>query len=102
MTHPSKRIIGEISDELKGKKVLLGVSASVSLYKSLDLARDLMRRGAEIKVMMTPSASKLISPEMFTWATGNKTVVKIGGKLEHVQLAEEFDVMIIAPSTRTL
>ncbi|WP_373468154.1 bifunctional phosphopantothenoylcysteine decarboxylase/phosphopantothenate--cysteine ligase CoaBC [Acidianus infernus] len=102
MTHPSKRIIGEISDELKGKKVLLGVSASISLYKSLDLARELMRRGAEIKVMMTPSASKLISPEMFTWATGNKTIVKIGGKLEHIQLAEEFDVMIIAPSTMNI
>ncbi len=102
MIHPSKRIIGEISDELKGKKILLGVSASVSLYKSIDFARELMRRGAEIKVMMTHSASKLISPEMFTWATGNKAVVKIGGKLEHVQFAEEFDSMIIAPATMNI
>ncbi|BDC19133.1 phosphopantothenoylcysteine decarboxylase [Acidianus sp. HS-5] len=102
MIHPSKRIIGVISDELKGKKILLGVSASVSLYKSLDFARELMRRGAEVKVMMTPSAANLISPEMFSWATGNKTVVKIGGKLEHVQLAEEFDSMIIAPSTMNI
>lgn len=99
MVHPSKRIIGEISEELKGKRLLLGVTGSVSIYKSLDLARSLMRRGAEVKVIMSEDASKLISPTMFHWATGNDVITQIGGELEHVELAEDYDVFIIAPAT---
>ncbi|BCU70415.1 bifunctional phosphopantothenoylcysteine decarboxylase/phosphopantothenate--cysteine ligase CoaBC [Stygiolobus caldivivus] len=99
MVHPSKRIIGEMSDELKGKKLLLGVTGSVSIYKSLDLARSLMRRGAEVKVIMSPDATKLISPTMFHWATGEEVVTEIGGEIEHVSLAEDYDALIVAPAT---
>lgn len=102
MTHPSKRIIGEISDELKDKKVLLAVTASISLYKSIDLARSLMRKGAEVSVIMTSSAKKLISPTMFEWATGNKVITKITGGLEHIQLPEEYDALVIAPASMNI
>ncbi|WP_338599861.1 bifunctional phosphopantothenoylcysteine decarboxylase/phosphopantothenate--cysteine ligase CoaBC [Sulfolobus tengchongensis] len=99
MVHPSKKIIGSISKELSGKRILLAVTGSVAIYKSLDLARNLMRFGAEVNVMMSKDASKLISPEMFKWATGNDVNVRLTGDLEHVTLAEDNDVMIISPST---
>lgn len=102
MTHPSKKIIGEISDELKDKKILLAVTASVSIYKSIDLARSLMRRGAEVSVVMSNSAKKLVSPIMFEWATGNKVITKITAELEHVQLPEEYDMMVIAPASMNI
>ncbi|QKQ99951.1 bifunctional phosphopantothenoylcysteine decarboxylase/phosphopantothenate--cysteine ligase CoaBC [Metallosphaera tengchongensis] len=100
--HPSKKIIGSYSDELSGKSILLGITGSVSLYKSIDLARTLMRRGATVKVMMSQMASKLISPDMFQWATGEEVTVELTGKLEHVTLAEDNDGMLIAPATANI
>ncbi|BBG24522.1 bifunctional phosphopantothenoylcysteine decarboxylase/phosphopantothenate--cysteine ligase CoaBC [Sulfuracidifex tepidarius] len=97
MVHPSKKIL-QSRGQLFGKRIVLGVTASVSLYKSLDLARDLMRNGADIHVVMTRAAAKLISPEMFRWATGNNVVTKITGEIEHVELSE-MDSMVIAPAT---
>ncbi|ARM75962.1 phosphopantothenoylcysteine decarboxylase [Acidianus manzaensis] len=99
MSHPSKRIIGEISDELKDKKLLLAVTASVSIYKSIDLARALMRRGSEVHVAMTRSAEKMINHVLFEWATGNKVLTKITGQLEHITIPNSFDSMIIAPAS---
>ncbi|MEM3801635.1 MAG: bifunctional phosphopantothenoylcysteine decarboxylase/phosphopantothenate--cysteine ligase CoaBC [Saccharolobus sp.] len=99
MTHPSKKIIGTTSNELMRKKILLAVTGSVAIYKSLDFARNLMRLGADVKVLMSRDAAKLISPEMFKWATGNDVYTKLTGELEHVVLAEENDAMIIAPCT---
>ncbi|BCU68653.1 phosphopantothenoylcysteine decarboxylase [Sulfolobales archaeon HS-7] len=97
--HPSKNIKGEFSDLLDGKKILLGITSSVSLYKSIDLARNLMRYGAEVTVVMSKKATKLISPEMFRWATSNHPVVEITGELEHIQLAKESSLMLISPIT---
>ena len=59
--HPSERIIGEISRELDGKRVLLGVTGSVAIYKSVDFARALMRRGARVTAIMTRDAERLVS-----------------------------------------
>jgi len=97
--HPSKKIIGEVSNELSGKKILVGVTGSVAIYKTLDLVRSLMRLGAEVKVIMSKDATKLVSPIMFEWATGEKVITKLTGEIEHVSLAEEFDAFVIAPAT---
>jgi len=99
MVHPSKSIVGEISDELKGKRILLGVTGSISLYRSIDLARAIMRRGAEVYIIMTEAASELISRDVFAWATGNPVVTELTGELEHVTLAEESDAMLVAPAS---
>ncbi|AWR99348.1 bifunctional phosphopantothenoylcysteine decarboxylase/phosphopantothenate--cysteine ligase CoaBC [Metallosphaera hakonensis] len=97
--HPSKKIMGTSTNELTGKSILLGVTGSVSLYKSIDLARTLMRKGSEVNVIMSQEASRLISPEMFNWATGNPVITELSGELEHVTLAEENDGFLIAPAT---
>ncbi len=97
--HPSSAIIKSYSDNLYDKCIILAVTASISLYRSLDTARWLLRRGAKVKVVMTEEASNLISPDMFYWATGIKPIVKLTGATEHVALAKECDSMLIAPAT---
>jgi len=95
--HPAGDIVGAVNRYLGGQCVVLGVTASVSLYRSLDLARWLLRRGARVRVVMTEAAADLVSP--FEWATGEKPVVSLGGQVEHVRLARECDSMIVAPAT---
>ncbi|MEM4475323.1 MAG: flavoprotein, partial [Fervidicoccaceae archaeon] len=63
--HPSRKIIGEASTELRGRKIALGVTSSAAIYKSVDLARELMRAGAEVTVVMSSEATRLISPALF-------------------------------------
>lgn len=97
--HPSKDITGAINKYLAGHCIVLGVTGSVSLYRSLDLARWLMRRGARVRVVMTSAAASLVSPEMFHWATGEEVVTRITGRVEHVELARECDAMVVAPAS---
>ena len=102
MRHVSKEIIATKSTKLRGKTVLLGVTSSAALYKSIDLARELMRHGAEVHVIMSPTASKLISPELFKWATGNDVLVELTGDIEHIALTHhdpKNTILIIAPAT---
>ncbi len=97
--HPSKKLIGEESWALRGRRIVLGVTGSVACYRSVDLARKLMRRGAEVHVIMSENAAKLISPDLFRWATGNPAMVEFTGDIEHVELAENSHSMIVAPAT---
>ncbi len=98
--HPSRKIIGSLSEELKGKKIVLGITSSVSLYRSIDVARTLMKNGAEVTVVMSDEAARLVSPTLFEWATGNKVFyTRFGGETGHIYLSEEYDAMVIAPAT---
>lgn len=99
VTHPSLDIIGEESKALEGKRIVLGITGSVAAYRSIDLARKLMRRGAHVRVVLTREAADLVSPKLFHWATGIEPVVNVGGGIEHVVLAREYDGMVIAPAT---
>ena len=99
MPHPSLDIVGEANNYLGGKCVLVGVTSSVAAYKAIDLARWLMRRGAKVRVLMTPKASRLISPTLFHWATASKPITRLTGDVEHIALARECHGMVIAPAT---
>ena len=77
----------------------MGVSYSVALYKSIDVARELIKRDASVKPLMTREASKVISPELFRWATGEAPVVELTGETEHVSIAKEVSSMAVAPAT---
>lgn len=84
---------------LHGKNILLGVTGSSAIYKSLDLARRLLRMGAKVRVVMTRTASKLVAPDLFHWATGAKPYVEMTGETEHIDLAKWAHSMVIAPAT---
>jgi phosphopantothenoylcysteine decarboxylase/phosphopantothenate--cysteine ligase len=100
--HPSKAIIGSEGDELKDKKIVLCITGSVAAYRGIDLARLLMRHGADVHAVMTQSASStLLNPEMMKWATGNEVVTTLTGDLEHIMLADYgmSDLIIVYPCT---
>ena len=100
-SHPSKEITGTKSWVLKDKKIVLCVTSSVSAYTSPDIARELMRHGAEVYVVMSEAAKKIIHPDTFEWATGNPVVTELTGKVEHVAFTEKngVDLVLIAPAT---
>ena len=101
--HTSKQIIGSKSSRLTGRKIILCITSSVAAVKSPEIARELMRRGAEVFTVMTPMAHKIIHPYLMEWATGNPVVTELTGQIEHVTYAGEHpdraDLVLVAPCT---
>lgn len=95
----SKDIVGSYSKKLMGKKVVLCITGSVAAYKSIDLARLLMRHGAEVYPVMSLSSTKMINPDLIKWATGNDAVVELTGSTEHIALTDMADIILVAPAT---
>lgn len=99
--HPSFDIVESYGTELSGKKIVLCVAGSVAAYKAIELARLLMRHGADVKCVTSQAVTKLIQPEYFKWATGNEVITKLTGELEHIRLADyrRADLIIVYPGT---
>jgi phosphopantothenoylcysteine decarboxylase/phosphopantothenate--cysteine ligase len=103
--HPSKRIAGSAGDCLAGRKVVLGICGSVAAIKSPEIARELMRRGAEVICVMSAGAEHFIGSGLMHWATGNEVITGITGRTEHVELfgnkggEGNADLLLIAPAT---
>jgi len=89
-----------MSRMLDGKKILLGVTGSIAAYKSAFLIRLLVKAGAEVKVVMTPSASDFISKLTLSTLSKNKVLVDLFDEdswANHVMLGRWADIMLIAP-----
>ena len=103
MSHPSKDITGSKGRELAGKKIALLVTSSVAAFKAPEIARELMRHGADVYPVITSSTEKMVGSDLLEWATGNPVVTYLTGKLEHIALAGKsaghVDLVLIAPST---
>lgn len=89
---------------LKNKKVLIGVTGSISAYKACDLVQRLKDEGASVRVIMTPSAAKLVHPNTFAALTGYKVPTDAWsgteqGAMDHIDFARWADVFLIAPCT---
>ena len=99
--HPSLDIVSSYGIELSGKKIVLCVAGSVAAYKAIELARLLMRHGADVTCVTSNAVTKLIQPEYFKWATGNEVITKLTGELEHIRLADynQSDLLIVYPAT---
>lgn len=96
--------MGTHGSELSGRKILLCVTGSVAAYKAIDLARLLMRHGANVTCVVSGAASRLIRPEYFRWATGNAVVTRLTGDLEHIRLADygRSDLIVVYPATANI
>jgi len=97
--HPSHDIRGTKGNELADRKIVLCISGSVAAVKCPELARELMRHGADVRVAMTRHATELITPQLMHWATGNPVVTELTGRIEHIELAQWADLVLVAPAT---
>ncbi len=96
------------------KNILIGVTSGIAAYKVLDLIKLLKNEGHEVFVIMTKGATEMISPQNFEKASGNKVYVNLfeknfdyreileRRKVEHIDLADKTDVMVIAPATANI
>ena len=89
---------------LQNKRILLGVTGSIACYKAADLASKLTQAGALVDVVLTESATKLISPLTFQSVTGRKAYVeadlwKTEGHVPHITLGRAADFAIVAPAS---
>lgn len=92
---------------LKGKKIVLGVTGGIAIFKAVDLVSKLRKRGAEIRVVMTEHATKFISPLLFSEISGNKCSVSMWDgrdefNVEHIALANWGDLILTAPATANI
>ncbi|WP_290596733.1 MULTISPECIES: bifunctional phosphopantothenoylcysteine decarboxylase/phosphopantothenate--cysteine ligase CoaBC [unclassified Archaeoglobus] len=97
-----ERIKGKKSRKLEGKRVVLGVTGSIAAVESVKLARELVRRGADVVAVMSKAARKIIHPYALEFATGRKTITEITGNIEHVNylgIDGDADLYLIAPAT---
>lgn len=92
---------------LKNKKILLGVTGGIAVYKACDLASKLTQQGADVRVMMTAGATKFVSPLTFQALTRNDVYTdtfdeKDPNKIAHIDVADWADIAIIAPATANI
>jgi phosphopantothenoylcysteine decarboxylase/phosphopantothenate--cysteine ligase len=92
--------------DLAGKRIILGVTGSIAAYKSVFLLRLLVKEGADVQVIMTPSAREFVGPLTFSTLSG-KTVFSDffssdgGDWNSHVEMGVSADLMLVAPVTAT-
>ena len=90
--------------DIKGKKIVLGVTGGIAAYKALELVRLLKKEGALVWPVMTRSATEFVSPLSFATLSGNPAGTEMFSKLaspsiDHIELACEADLFVVAPAT---
>jgi phosphopantothenoylcysteine decarboxylase / phosphopantothenate---cysteine ligase len=91
----------------KEKKIILGVTASIAIYKACDITRRLRQEAFSVTVVATNEASRLISPLVFQSLSANKVYCGLFDtpetwEIEHVSLADKADLVLIAPATANI
>jgi phosphopantothenoylcysteine decarboxylase / phosphopantothenate---cysteine ligase len=87
---------------LEGARVLLGVSGGIAAYKAAELARELLRAGAEVQPILTAAGEAMVSRATFAALTGRRVPASVWddpAAVEHVALARWGQVLVVAPAT---
>ena len=92
---------------LNGKKIALGVTGGIAVYKAVDLVSRLRKQGAEVRVIMTEHAQQFVTPITFKEISGNKVAVSMWDSnqefnVEHIALANWADAFVVAPATANI
>jgi len=86
-------------------KIILGVGGGIAAYKSAELARMLMQQGHQVQAVMTAAAEEFVRPLTFAALTGRKVLTNlfaIESAIEHISVAQEHELLAIAPATADL
>ena len=92
------------NDRMQGKRILLGVTGGIAAYKSAELVRRLIERGAEVQVVMTPAAREFIAATTFQALSGRPVRDSLWdtaaeAAMGHIELARWADLVLIAPAS---
>lgn len=94
-------------EAVSGKRIVLGVGGGIAAYKVVELARELTQAGADVRVVMTRSATKFVGPITFSTLTGNRVHTGLFEEADppevpHTSLARSADLIVVAPATANL
>jgi phosphopantothenoylcysteine decarboxylase/phosphopantothenate--cysteine ligase len=89
---------------LAGKKILFGISGSISVYKTVEWVRELTKAGADVTVVMTEAATRFVASLTFATLSGKRVYCGMfepdaGENVTHINLARECDLFVVAPAT---
>lgn len=92
---------------LKGRKILLGVTGGIAVYKAVLLLRELSRRGADVRVAMTENACKFVAPLTFETLSGHPVYPDLfhlteKAEIPHISLADFPELVVVAPATANI
>ncbi|KQM11832.1 hypothetical protein AOA80_05630 [Methanomassiliicoccales archaeon RumEn M1] len=101
--HPSEGIRSAKSRLLEGKRIVLGITGSIAAVECFELARELIRHGADVQAVMSPEAMRLVTPDAMHFATGHEVITALDGRTQHVDLLggydDHADLLLISPCT---
>jgi len=93
--------------KLEGERVTLGVTGGIAAYKAAELVRLMVRAGLKVRIVMTPNATRFVTP--LTFQTLSLSQVRVDtfepvapDRVEHVALAQETDLLVVAPATANI
>lgn len=92
---------------LKGKKIVLGVTGGIAVYKAVDLVSRLRKQGCEVRVVMTEHTQQFVTPLTFKEISGNAVATSMWNSnqefnVEHIALANWADAFLVAPATANI
>ncbi|WP_459201441.1 bifunctional phosphopantothenoylcysteine decarboxylase/phosphopantothenate--cysteine ligase CoaBC [Methanococcus sp. CF] len=100
--HPTKTLHGAKSKLLNGRKLVVAVTSSIAAIEAPKLMRELIRHGAEVYCIMTEETKDIVGKYSLEFGCGNEVMDKITGKIEHVDLYNKCDGMIVFPATANI
>ena len=103
MDHPIESIRGIKSKKLEGKLIILCITGSIAAVESIKVSRELIRQGARVIPVMTPSAQEILHPYALSCGTGEEVITTLTGNIEHVKFCGDVqgkaDMVLVAPCT---
>jgi phosphopantothenoylcysteine decarboxylase / phosphopantothenate---cysteine ligase len=93
-----------VSGRLDGRLIGLGITGSIAAYKAADLVRSLRAEGAEVQVLLTPSATRFVAPLTLAALSGHPVDADVlellpDGRIGHIVVADSADALLVAPAT---
>ena len=98
--HPANNVEAK-GEYLKGKKIWLGITGSVSCVETVGITRELLRYGADVTIVANRAALELVGEKALEFACGKPIIKEITGQVEHVIAGYEADLLIVAPCCAT-
>jgi len=93
-----------MSISLKGKSIIVGVTGGIAAYKTCEIVSSLIKRGAEVNVIMTANAARFVAPLTFETLSNNRVTIDTFDRdfeynVKHISLAKKADAFVVAPCT---